>query len=112
MGEGGTLYVGDNGKILDGSLIPASRMQEYQPPPKTLPRSIGHFQEWFRACKGGEPAGANFDFAGMVTEVVLLGNVALRTGRKLDWNGTNMRIINVTEANDHLRREYRQGWTL
>ncbi len=112
LGEGGTLYVGDNGKILDGSLIPASRMQEYQPPPKTLPRSIGHFQEWFRACKGGEPAGANFDFAGMVTEVVLLGNVALRTGKKLDWNGTNMRITNVTEANDHLRREYRQGWTL
>jgi len=112
LDEGGTLYVGDNGKILGTSLIPASRMREYQPPPKTLPRSIGHFQEWFRACKGGEPAGANFDFASLVTEVVLLGNVAIRAGKKLYWDGSNMRVTNEAKANELLHRKYRRGWVL
>jgi len=112
LGDGGTLYIGDNGKMLNGRIIPESRMREYEAPPETLPRSPGHWQEWVQACKGGEPAGANFGFAGPLTEVVLLGNIALRTGKKLLWDAPNLQITNVPEANAYLRRAYRDGWRL
>jgi predicted dehydrogenase len=108
----GVLYVGDKGKMLDGRLIPETAMQQYTQPAKTLPRSPGHYEEWLAACKGGEPAGANFDFASMVTEVVLLGNIALRTREKLYWDGPNMKITNVPDANKYLSVEYRQGWSI
>ena len=108
----GVMYVGDKGKMVDGRLIPETRMQEYEQPPKTLPRSPGHYVEWLRACKGGEPAGANFDFASLVTEVVLLGNIALRTRKKLYWDAANMKITNVADANKYLHFEYRSGWEI
>ena len=80
---------------------------------KTLPRSPGHYQEWVNACRGGPPAGSNFvDHAALVTEVCLLGNVAVRSQKKLRWDGTNLRFTNDKAANQMLRREYRQGWTL
>jgi predicted dehydrogenase len=130
MGANGHLFIGDKGKILtvrtrdnrEGMryrLIPDQREKEYGEPPKKLPRSVGHYKEWIEACKGGQPGGANFDWAGPLTEVVLLGNVALRrdmreelTTHKLLWDGPNMRFTNSDEANAFLRREYRQGWTL
>jgi hypothetical protein len=87
-------------------------MKGYKLPPKTSPRSPGHHQEWINACKGGPPPTANFDFSGLITEVMLLGNVAIRTGQKLLWDGPNMKITNIPEANKFLRRRYRQGWTL
>ncbi len=108
----GILYVGESGKMLDNRLIPNSLMESYTPPPQTLPRSPGHYQEWVRAMKGGEPAGSNFEFASMVTEVVLLGNIALRRGKKLYWDGVNMKFTNDEEANTLLHRQYREGWTL
>lgn len=77
-----------------------------------LPQSSGHYQEWIETCKGGKPAGCNFDFAGPLTEVVLLGNIAIRTGKKLYWDGPNMKITNVPQANDYLHYEYRKGWTI
>ncbi|MBN2412500.1 Gfo/Idh/MocA family oxidoreductase [candidate division KSB1 bacterium] len=121
MGDqyGGVLYVGDKGKILTGShgargvrIIPEKKMQEYKRPPKILPRSIGHHMEWVAACKGGEPAGMNFEKAVPLTETVLLGNIALRTGKRLKWDRENMRFSNDEEANIFLHREYRDGWTL
>jgi predicted dehydrogenase len=114
----GLLFVGDNGKILSGfagenpRLIPDSKMQAYKQPPGTIPRSIGHHEEWLSACKGGQPAGANFEFSGMVTRTLLLGNVAIRVRKKLYWDGPNMKITNISEANDFLHRQYRQGWQL
>ena len=87
-------------------------MQEYQRPPKTIPRSVGHRLEWIEACKGGKKTGANFDYSGPMTEMVLLGNIALRTGKKLKWDGPNMYITNELEANEFLHRPYRQGWSL
>ena len=75
-----------------------------------LPRSPGHYEEWINACKGGEPAGANFDFAGPLTEAVLLGNIAIRTGKKLLWDGKN--VTNVPEANAYINPPYREGWKL
>ena len=112
MGNQGTLIIGDRGKMLNGQLIPESKMKAHPRPPQSLPRSIGHYEEWLAACRGGQPAGSNFDFAGLVTEVVLLGNVALRAGGKLQWDGPNLKVTNLTEANDLIHRPYREGWTL
>jgi len=119
IGTGGMLFVGDKGKMLGDRLIPESRRMEYGKPPQMIPRSPGHHVEWIEACKGGKPAGSNFDHAGPLAEAVLLGNVALRpemkermNRTKLLWDAENMKITNVPEANTFLRREYRDGWTL
>jgi predicted dehydrogenase len=114
----GLLFVGDEGQILCGfngarpRLIPAARMQAYQPPPKTLPRSPGNDREWIDACKGGPAGGAQFEFTAGVIEAVLLGNVAARTGERLLWDSAGFRITNVTDANRYLQREYRAGWAV
>ena len=116
----GALYIGQKGKIYGGRLLPESRQKEYGKPPQKLERSPGHHQEWINACKGSKPAGSNFpDHAGLLAQVVLLGNVALRVELKeklirvkLQWDGENMKFTNMPEANEFLRREYRQGWTL
>jgi len=115
----GLLFVGDKGAILCGftgdnpRLIPEAKMKAYQQPPKTLPRSIGHDREWIEACKGSrQPPGANFEFSALVTETILLGNVALCTGERLEWDRPNLRAPNVAAAQGLIRPEYRQGWTL
>jgi predicted dehydrogenase len=119
MPSNGAIYIGDKGKMFGSRIIPESKMQEYSPPPLSLPRSVGHYQEWVEACKGGQPAGSNFEHAGSLTEMVLLGNIALRrslkeklTKVKLDWDGTNMTFPNMPEADVFLRRENRAGWNL
>jgi len=121
LGTNGALYIGDKGKILDGRLIPEARQKEYGRAPKTLERSPGHHQEWINACKGGKPAGSNFpDHAGLLAQVVLMGNIALRPvlkenkffGTKLLWDGEAFKFTNIPEANQYLHKEYREGWTL
>jgi hypothetical protein len=107
------IYIGDEGKIMGDRLIPQSRMEAYKRPPKTLPRSPGHLQEWINACRGGAPAGSNFlDHSGLLTEVCLLGNVAVRAQKKLYWDGPNLKITNDQAANQFLHRQYRAGWSL
>lgn len=115
----GVLYVGDRGKIMHKShggkptLLPLSRMNDFQRPDETLPRIKGsHEQNWIDACKGGAPACSNFNYSGPLTEVVLLGNLAIRTEGHLLWDGPNMRVTNNEAANEFVRREYRQGWRL
>ena len=116
--SGGVLFVGNKGKLMcdhhgdSPRLIPETKMKAYERPPKTLPRSIGHHKEWIKACKGGKPAGSNFDYAGLLTETVLLGNLAIRMGQKLYWDGPNTKITNVPEANKYIHRQYREGWSL
>jgi predicted dehydrogenase len=119
MGTNGTLFIGDKGKMLNGVIIPESDRKAYTQPPKTIPRSVGHHQEWVNACKGGEPAGSNFDFAGRLTEVVLLGNIALRrdlkeplSQKRLEWDGPNLRFTNFPKANEYIHKTYRKGWSL
>ena len=123
MGAMGMLLVGDRGKILSQRmryrLLPEKLAKEVGAPPEKIPRSIGHYKEWAAACKGGKPAGSNFDWAGPLAEVVLLGNVALRlqlreelTKHKLLWDPAKLQISNLPHANEFLRREYRQGWKL
>jgi len=110
LGESGTIYLGDQGVIYNGRLLPESKMQAHPHPPKTLPRSPGHYQEWLLACKGGQPAGSNFDISGPQAETVLLGNIALLTKTRLQWDASNLRITNEPTANELLRRKYREGW--
>jgi len=122
---GGVIFVGDEGKLICGSygnsprLIPESRMRDYKRPEPSIPRSVGHHKEWIEACKGGKPAGSNFDYAGPLTEMILLGNIAVRMslqthakGLRLAYDGPNMRVTNLPEANEYVQRQYREGWTL
>lgn len=117
-GSNGILFVGDKGKIMcagwggNPRLIPETKMRAYKLPPRTIHRSKGHHRDWINACKGGKPASSNFDYAGPMTEVILLGNVALRTGKKLLWDGPNMKATNVPQADKYIRPEYHNGWTL
>jgi predicted dehydrogenase len=115
----GNLYIGTKGKILGdtsgGRIIPEAKMQGYQLPPKTLPRS--NFKniatgEWVRACTGGARASCHFDVGGLLAEVVLLGNLAIRRGKKLYWDAPNMKFTNDEEANQYVREPYRDGWHL
>ncbi len=112
-GRDGNLYIGDKGKILGHRLIPESKMKEYGSIPRILDRSPGHHQEWIDACKGGKAAGSNFvDHGGLLSEVILLGLIAIRTKEKLYWDGENMRFTNNENANQYLNPPYRKGWTL
>ncbi|NIA13124.1 MAG: Gfo/Idh/MocA family oxidoreductase [Nitrospiraceae bacterium] len=113
-GDNGSLFVGDKGLLTCGEYGGSPRPIPYHKPdvPKTIAKSIGHYKEFVRAAKGGPPAGGNFDYAGPFTEMVLLGNLAIRTGKRIEWDGPNMRCTNVPEANQLVKREYRPGWNL
>jgi predicted dehydrogenase len=121
--DGGVLFVGDKGKLLCGCygkgprLIPEAKMKEFQRPAPTIPRipngMDGHEKDWVRACKGGLPSSCNFDYAGPLSEMVLMGNLAVRfPDRRLLWNGEKQEITNDAAANRYVRRTYRDGWTL
>ncbi|MCX6995893.1 MAG: Gfo/Idh/MocA family oxidoreductase [Kiritimatiellaeota bacterium] len=119
MPDGGQLLIGENGSIFDGSdycesprILPEEKQKAFQPPPATLPRVPGgpggHYQEWIKACKGQGPLpGSNFDHAGPLTEMVVMGNLAVRLGKKVEWDGPNVRCTNLPEAEPLLRKAYR-----
>lgn len=115
----GTLVVGSKTMVLADTyyssvrLVPEARMRELVPslPAKSLPRIAGgHFAEWLRACKGGEAAGSNFEYAAKLTELCLLSNVAVRARRAIDWDVAAMRVTNVADANQFLAKAYRPGF--
>ncbi len=118
--DSNVLIIGDKGVLRYGEygdsprIIPETKMKAYKRPPKTIPRiKMSHEQNWIDACKGGEPACSNFDHAGPLTEMILLGNIALRyPGERLEWDGKNMKVTNLDEANQYVRSQYRHGWTL
>ena len=112
IGEKGKLYApGDSGD--DWRLLPRNKFEGFKGPDQWIPRSPGHHKEWIIACKGGPAAMSNFNYAGPLTEMVVLGNAAMRVpGRKLEWDAENLKVTNVPEANQYVKREYRAGWTL
>jgi predicted dehydrogenase len=118
MPGSGLLFVGTKGKMLTGYsggkplLLPQGRFRDFQPPPKTLPRSIGHYREWIRAAKGGPPATCNFEVGSRMTEVALLGTLAARTARYLEWDSPNLKITNDADAARLVNPPYRVGWSL
>lgn len=118
-GEGGAILVGSKGKViydtygLRSRLLPDALHKSVGDPPRTLPRiTTSHEVNWSDACKGKGEASTPFEYAAKLTEVMLLGVVALRAGVKIHYDGANMRITNSREANDMLKREYRRGWSL
>ena len=114
------LFVGSDGMLITEieripprfELHPKEKFADFEPPARTIPRSIGHANEWLVACKTGKPTTCGFDYSGPLTETVLLGNVAYRTGAKLQWDAENLKATNCPEANQFIRREYRSGWAL
>ncbi len=115
-GGGGNLFVGDRGMLRAdyGSykLYPEAEFKDFKPPAPTIPNSIGHHAEWIKACKTGSPTTCNFDYSGALTEAVLLGNVAYRTGEKLQWDAAALKAVNCAKADEFIRRAYRKGWEL
>ncbi|MBN2447506.1 MAG: Gfo/Idh/MocA family oxidoreductase [Phycisphaerae bacterium] len=112
IGTKGTLMVqGDYGE--SPRIIPETRMKEIGKPPQMLERSPGHVNEWILAASGEKPIDfpkSNFAYAGPMTESILLGNIALRMARRLEWDGEKMEFTNIPEANQYVTKEYRDGW--
>jgi predicted dehydrogenase len=112
----GVLFVGEKGMLVADygrkKLLPEENFRDFKAPDPSIPPSIGHHAEWIAACKDARPTTCNFDYSGALTESILLGNVAFRTGKKLDWDGSAMKAKNCPEADAFLSREYRKGWTL
>lgn len=118
-GGNGILFIGDKGKIMcDGwggtpQLIPYSKMKEYKQPEKSIPRvTSGHMKNFVDSCKSGTKACSDFSYSGPMTEVVLLGNVALRAGKKIYWDGVNMKATNAPEAERFINPGHHNGWIL
>lgn len=126
--DNGLLLIGSKGALYSpdayGSsfkLLPLSAFDGYKPPEPTYPRfcddkmfDLNQKKEWAAAIRAGKPALAlsNFGYAGLLTEAMLLGNVAIRAGKRIEWDGPAMKIRNAPEAQQYLSREYRPGWTL
>jgi len=138
---GGVIFEGTDGKLMcdvygqNPRLLPLSKMEDFKAPePDYTVIEEGHQQSWIKACKGGEPGVSNFDIAGPLTEMILMGNLAVRSynqrtlkegkkpsdwepwdfpgRRKLEWDGQAMAITNFDLANEFVKREYRDGWSL
>lgn len=116
LGSNGSLIIGEKGLMYvphywgKGKLLPEAEFAEWKPPEPSLPVSPGHYEEWIAACKGAPPPLASFDYAALLTEMVLLGNVAVRLGRRIEWDAANMKVAGVPEADRFVRKEYRKGW--
>ena len=116
----GAYVYGDKGVIMYGShgaggvrIIPETAMKAYKRPEQKIPRVKEHHDDWLRAIREGRKAGSDFSYGGPLTEIAMLGVIALKMpGTKLEWNAPNMRFTNSDEANLHLNPPYRQGWTL
>jgi predicted dehydrogenase len=115
----GVLYVGSKGMMFHGShggmpqVLPLALHEAAQQVPKTMARSPGHYEEWLQACKGGPRPVSNFDYSGPLTEIVLVGVLALRApGKKLEWDSANLKVKNAPELNAYVHVDYRKGWTL
>jgi predicted dehydrogenase len=116
--DSGSLFIGNKGKLYsrgdygnEYQLLPVADFRAYRPPQATIPRSPGHHAEWIRACKGGAPAMTNFvDYAAPLTEIVLLGNVAIRTARRVTWDSEKLQAVDLPAAAPFIRRAYRKGW--
>jgi hypothetical protein len=118
MPSNGSMFIGDKGTILVSDatswrLVPEEKMKAFKKPEQTIPTSPGHKKEWLQAIKGGPPAMSNFaEWGGPLAEIVLLGNLAVRTGERFEWDPVNLKAKNCPKADQFVRREYRKGWEL
>ena len=118
--ETGAVVIGDKGTITYGShgatgvrIIPETKMDAYKQPEKTIPRVKDHQQDWLQAIRNGTKAGSDFSYGGPLTEIALLGVIAIKMpGVKLEWDAPKMRFTNSPEANQFINPPYRSGWSL
>ena len=123
--DSGSILVGEKGILYSpddyGAQFFLSPAEQYKDVNRTKPEKLpvngkndrGMKIEWIEAIKGGPPAYSNFDYAAMLTETILLGNIAIRmNGQKLDWDGPNMKFTNNAKANEYVQNEYRKGFTV
>ena len=122
--DGGSLIVGSKGTLFTRSwhggqnekdmflLLPRQRFADFAPPAPTLPRVASHHQEWVDACLGKGKALSDFGYAARLTEALLVGNLALRTGKRIEWDAGRMRATGNPEADPLIRPEFRRGWSL
>lgn len=112
----GVLFVGDKGMLLTNYdkhvLLPEKDFVDFVPPKPFIPESIGHHAEWLNACKTNGPTTCNFQYGALLTEAGLLGNVAYRTGQKIEWDPRAMRAKNCPEAGQDVHHHYRAGWRI
>ena len=118
LGGNGIIFIGDKGVIKCGGwggsprIIPETQMKEYKRPAKTIARTKGHHRDWLDAIKNGARSCADFEYSAHLTEVVLLGNIAVRVGKMIHWDGENMKATNAPEADQYLKPEYHNDWEL
>ena len=124
----GLLFVGEQGKLIagysggnpfgrklgieGGLLLPEKKFHDFQQPPKTMDRCNDHYREWIQACKTASRTVCPIEFGCEMTEMALLGTLALRTRRVLTWDAKAMRVTNHADANKLVDPPYRDGWTL
>jgi len=122
--DGGSLIIGSKGTLFTRTwhggqteqdmflLLPHDRFADAKLPEPTLPRTPSHHREWLDACRGQGKTGSSFEYASMLSESLLLGNVALRTGQPVEWDAAAMRVTNNPAAEVFLKPEFRKGWAL
>ena len=114
----GSLFLGDKGMVTTGCygertrLMPNARMKDYKLPPQVLTRSPGHYADWIRSCKGGDPSCSNFSVASPFVQWMLLGVIAMKFEGKLDWDSAKKQFTNNKEANQYLKPKFQKGWKL
>ena len=113
---GGVLFVGEKGMLISDygrhALLPDEKFKDFQKPAPFIPNSIGHHKEWTQAIKTGGTTTCHFDYSGPLTETALLGNVAYRLGKKLEWDAAKLRATNCPEAQELIQHHYRPGWRI
>lgn len=124
IADNGSLMVGSKGSLYCRTwhggqnasdmflLLPKKQFVDYQPPAPTLPRTPEHHVEWIRACKGGPKTESNFEYAARLTEGLLVGYLAQRTGKRIEWDAQHMKTKNVPEADAFIHPHFRRGWEI
>jgi predicted dehydrogenase len=117
--KNGTIMIGDKGKIVmrdwnanNFQLLPQEKFLDFKGPAQTIPRAESHYKEWIAACKGGPAAMSNFEYASGLTETALLGNLAVRCGKRIEWDAKAMKAKGCPEADALIKPTYRAGWSL
>lgn len=114
--RGGVLFIGEKGMLISDygkhTLLPEEKFKDFQRPPQFIPSSVGHHKEWIQAIKTGGTPTCTFEYSGPLSEAALLGNVAYRVGKKLEWDAAKVRATNCPEADEFIQHHYRSGWRL
>lgn len=114
--KGAQLFIGSEGMLISDynkhRLFPEEKFADYKAPEQTIAKSIGHHKEFIEAIKGNGKTLCNFDYSGALTEAVLLGTVAYRSGQKIEWDAASLKVKNSPAAQQLIHKEYRKGWTL